>query len=444
MIDLGTHFLIWPHLRLHAQRAVNFWQRAYEAVPGPDGMLGVPPRDYKYDDVKPGSPVMAGTILGGKVKLKYPKSTTSKRGRERAADASAEIDSRGALADWLTSSKNPLFAKVIANRMWARTFGAGLVEPLDDWKKDTVAVHPELLDHLAKLMVDLDFDLRQFERVLVQTTLFQRETPAQDPSPEAAYTFAGPLLRRMTAEQIWDSLLTLVFDDVDERLREPDARARPVYEQFAQIAKLDAKGVAELVKDGRPAMAARVQQERREEARMQREADAEMQKRARPLLRQLAIARRNGDTQRVAQISDELERMGYTQRARRGREGDLVRASDLQQPAPPGHLLRQFGQSDRGTVDGASPAATVPQVLTLLNGFLDQRVLEGRSALRRDLEAAADGERRVRVAFLTTLNREPTPDELQQWRRAIAIDGPDVIKDLVWVLCNSNEFRFVR
>ena len=89
-------------------------------------------------------------------------------------------------------------------------------------------------------------------------------------------------------------------------------------------------------------------------------------------------------------------------------------------------------------------AATVPQVLTMLNGFLDQKVLEGASALKRDLETAPNGERRVRIAFLTVLNREPSPDEVKVWRRAIAIDGEAVIRDLVWVLCNSNEFRFAR
>ncbi len=50
----------------------------------------------------------------------------------------------------------------------------------------------------------------------------------------------------------------------------------------------------------------------------------------------------------------------------------------------------------------------------------------------------------MRVVYLTTLNREPTAAELQEWRRAIAIDGESVTRDLVWVLCNSNEFRFVQ
>jgi hypothetical protein len=345
----------------------------------------------------------------------------------------------------MTSKKNPQFAKVISNRMWARTFGAGVVEPLDDFKKDTEPVHPELMVQLEKLMVDLDFDLRQFERVLVHTKLFQRETPTGDAAADAVFTFQGPMLRRMTAEQTWDSLLTLVFADIDERLRPPDARAQPVYEQFDEFAKADAKDLIAMAQSGAQPMRA-LQQKQQEEMRQQRAADTELQKKAQPLLRQLNQARRNGDQKQVAAIAEQLQQLGIPlgQRAARGREGDLLRASDLQQPAPPNHLLRQFGQSNRDTVDSASAVATVPQVMTLLNGFLDQRVLEGQSALRASLETAANGERRVRVAFLTTLNREPSAMETQEWRRAIAIDGEAVVKDLVWVLCNSNEFRFVR
>jgi hypothetical protein len=42
LIDLGRRVMFWPHVRLHLQQAVDFWRRAYEAAPGPDGVLGVP------------------------------------------------------------------------------------------------------------------------------------------------------------------------------------------------------------------------------------------------------------------------------------------------------------------------------------------------------------------------------------------------------------------
>lgn len=414
------------------------------------------PADYKYDDGKPQSPVLAATIFGNPVKLKYPdpkaadpkaadpKARPRERNNPRQRNPEPEIGSRQALADWLTDKKNPRFTKVIANRIWARVFGRGLVEPLDDWRKDTEAVHPDVHKQLERLLIELDYDLRQFERVLVHTQLFQRQAPAEDPPAGKPYAFPGPLLRRMSAEQLWDSLLTLVFDDLDDRLRATDARAKEVYEQHQQLHDASPEQlVAMLEAGGRPGVMNREQI--REETRRQLAADAELQKRVQPLLRDLAAARRAGDQAKVLAIAEQLRNEGLDlgQRAGRGREGDLLRASDLQQPAPGNHLLHQFGQSHRDTIDAASTAATVPQVLTLLNGFLDQKVLEGASALRRDLELARDGERRVRVAYLTVLSREPSPAEVLQWRRAIAIDGDQAIRDLVWVLCNSNEFRFV-
>lgn len=436
-----------PRVRQQAQQLIR---RMNQGLDGSGNGVEKLPKDYKYDDLKPGAPVVANTIFGADVKLKIPdlkKAAQRPRDRGRAATA-PEVDSRRSLAEWMTSPKNPQFSKVIANRMWARTFGAGVVEPIDDWKKETVPVHPELMAELERLMEALQFDLRQFERVLVHTQLFQREAPAADPAAGQPVTFRGPLLRRMSAEQMWDSLLTLVFADLDERLRPPDERAKPVYDQYDELVKADAKELLAMVEERRGAAAPprMAEQRRQEEMRRQAAGDTELQKRAQPLLAELRQARRDGDQKKVAELAEQLANLGLPlgQRAARGREGDLQRASDLQQPAPPNHLLRQFGQSDRETVDGASAAATVPQVLTLLNGFLDQRVLEGQSALRADLETAANGERRVRVAFLTTLNREPTASEATNWRKAIAVQGEAVVKDLVWVLCNSNEFRFVR
>jgi len=430
------------------QQALQLVRRFNQGIDGSGSGTERLPADYKYDDAKPGTPILANTIFGADVKLRYPeqKKGEPQRRNPRERAQAPEIDSRRSFAEWMTGKKNPFFTKVMANRMWARTFGLGLVEPIDDWKKDTTAVHPELLAQLEKILVDVDYDLRQFERVLVHTKLFQRAVPKNDPVPGEPYAFTGPVMRRMTAEQMWDSLLTLVYDDVDDRLRAPDALARPIYDYYAELTSKSAKELIEMVGDGRGNPMRAQQEKAREAARAQVAADAELQKRARPVLRQLAEARRQGDQAKVAELVAELEKLGLPlgQRARRGAEGDLVRASDLAQPAPPNHLLRQFGQSDRGTVDGASTAATVPQVLTLLNGFLDTRVLDGQSALRRDLETAPNGDRRVRIAFLSTLNRQPTDAEVQEWRKAIAIQGESVVKDLVWVLCNSNEFRFVQ
>ncbi|HLQ38027.1 MAG TPA: DUF1553 domain-containing protein, partial [Planctomycetota bacterium] len=360
------------------------------------------------------------------------------------------VDSRATLASWLCSKDNPRFAAVIANRMWQKVFGRGLVEPIDDWKDDTKASNPELLQYLARLMVDLKFDLRQFQRVLLSTRTFQRAVPDDDCRPDQPYLFPGPVLSRMRAEQLWDSLLTLVFDDLDQRLRPTDARSKEVYDRYDQYAKATPEQLHELLGQAamRTADPQQFQQQQRSKLQQGRLAEqAEKQRQARPLYRELQQAQKNGDLPRIAALTAQLRELGVPlpgERAGRGREGDLLRASDLPQPAPAGHLLRQFGQSDRETVDGGNAAASVPQVLTLLNGFLDQRVLNGGSALRATVAAAADPAHKVAAVYLAVLSRPPAPAEQTEWSALLHGSGDAALRDLVWVLCNSHEFRFVR
>lgn len=434
------------------QRALQLVRRLTQGIQGSGNGVEKLPKDYQYDDGKPLSAIKASTIFGSKVKLNYPKTrgqSQSKRARQRRRSTATQvvgINSREALADWMTDKKNPQFAKVIANRMWARTFGRGLVEPRDDWKKKTVAIHPELLKELESLMVRVKFDLRQFERVLLHTRLFQQQCEEKDPLPGTAPLFSGPVMRRMNAQQIWDSMLTLVYDDLDDRLRDPGSRAASVYSSYESIKGADKDKILDIIKGGSQDMMQAQRKKRRQEVLAQRSRDRNAMKRAQPLLRKMEAARRDGDLMLVNEIGQQLEQMGVKigQRASKGSEVDLLRASDLDQPARLGHILREFGQSNRETIDASAEVATVPQVLTLMNGFLDQRVLNGQSALRRDLQFATDGARRIRIAFLTTLNREPTTAELDEWRRQVAINGGRSLNDLVWVLCNSNEFRFVQ
>jgi hypothetical protein len=124
-------------------------------------------------------------------------------------------DPRERLAAILTMPENPRFAQVIVNRVWKRLLGAGLVEPVHDWE-GRAASHPELLRWLAQELVAHDYQLKHVVRLILNSHAYQREpgrkaanaaapgTNAAAP-PEKRY-FAAPDRRRLTAEQIVDSL----------------------------------------------------------------------------------------------------------------------------------------------------------------------------------------------------------------------------------------------
>ncbi|MHC4958253.1 MAG: DUF1549 domain-containing protein [Planctomycetota bacterium] len=422
------------------------------------------PKDYQYDDAKPMDWVEAHPIFAPAVRLdpKIPneeelrRKFKGRRGSERRIKKimqrarAPEIDSRTAFAAWMVADDNPRFATVIANRLWKRAFGRGLIEPVDDIKDDTKPVAPELMAELSRLVVELDYDMREFQRVLHYTRLWRRKAIVPADTPGHIADLRGPALRRMTAEQAWDSLLTLVSPDLDDRLRDPkSARAEDVYRQFESLSKmndeqlLERVGVLVLRYTDRDAFRKKQGEMRRKQQAAQR---AKKQK-ARPLYREYGRARKKGDIDRMAEIADQLEKLGLpVPGTRAGRAiRDTVRASDLPAPAPAGHLVRELGQSERDLIESSHTDPTVPQILALLNAFIEQRVLTNpRAAVMRDIDSARTAKSQVRAAFMAVLNRPPNAAERATWERDLARGGIRQTQDLVWTLINTHEFLFIQ
>lgn len=112
-------------------------------------------------------------------------------------------DSRDRLAALITAPQNERFAQVIANRVWKRMMGRGIVEPVDDWEKGK-ATHPELLRWLGRQLIENKYDLKKLARLILTSHAYQRET---NPSLlETDGLYSAPAARRLEAEQIVDSL----------------------------------------------------------------------------------------------------------------------------------------------------------------------------------------------------------------------------------------------
>jgi cytochrome c553 len=115
-------------------------------------------------------------------------------------------DARERFAALVTAPQNIRFAQVLVNRVWRRFIGAGFVEPVQDWEGHLPS-HPELLEWLAQDFVAHGYDLKQLTRRILTSELYQREATGSNlaASPELRF-FAAPERRRLTAEQVVDSL----------------------------------------------------------------------------------------------------------------------------------------------------------------------------------------------------------------------------------------------
>ncbi len=124
-------------------------------------------------------------------------------------------DTRERFAALITAPSNARFAKVIVNRVWKRLIGAAIIEPVDDWEGRT-ASHPEMLEWLDDNFVAHDYDIRHLLRTIMSSKVYQRQATGQNLLATAEQRFFNaPDRRRLTAEQIVDSLLAATGNKMD-------------------------------------------------------------------------------------------------------------------------------------------------------------------------------------------------------------------------------------
>ena len=332
------------------------------------------PHDYQYSDGKPKQPVAPRTIFG-------PTAVVGKGESPRAV-----------FAKWLTSPQNPRFAKTIANRLWKKSFGVGLIEPEDDIKDDTVAENPELMDFLTSEMIRLKFDMKEFLRIIYNTKAYQREATHAEVTPGEEYHFPGPILRRMTAEQVWDSFVTLaVFSPEEYQIEPANIEANLLNIDFTKI-------TAQEIFDR----------------------DKEL---------------RSPELKKVRDARDKDHRYKGLL---------LVRASEIPQPPPAGHFLRQFGQSDRESIQSSSEDGSVPQVLQMFNGPITHMLLEEGSLLHKTIVTEKTTESRVDAIFMSILSRRADADERTLSLQDIKKHGTARFGNVIWSLVNTREFLFIQ
>lgn len=115
-------------------------------------------------------------------------------------------DRRVHLASWMTSPENPYFARAITNRVWAKFFGIGLVEPVDDLRVSNPASNEELLTVASQYLIDQDFNLKSLMRQIMRSETYQRTSQVLPENETDHRYFSHYYPRRLMAEVLLDGI----------------------------------------------------------------------------------------------------------------------------------------------------------------------------------------------------------------------------------------------
>ena len=466
------------------------------------------PHDYQYDDAKPKA-VVAPVIPA----------SFSKDGKI-VKDSEKPVNS---YAQWMTSKDNPRFTTVIANRLWKKAMGMGLIEPVDEITDSTVPSNPQLMTFLEQTMKDLNYDMKAYLSLIFNSAAYQRAAYTKDVELGEVYHFPGPLLRRMSSEQIWDSMVALYKPNPDapsiNAQIERDSTVRRIEWLDRSLNALTpaelTKATAEVaLKQKELAAAVRKAQEDLTEATKSKDEDAiraakkiiTNQRRAideaaeqvvyTTGFRKFAELAREGkldeqvkDPEFAREISTAIQgkegadlsidealaifnkglraRLEAQQKARLKRDAELmkaegkeqltslkawenfrdtymIRAADLRSPAPNGHFLREFGQSDRELVENANEDATVGQALMVLNGKTFTNLMNPYTMISRSLRKAETPDEVTDRIYLSLFSRQPTAAERDLLKPVIGKNSVAGKGDALWVALNTRQFYFIQ
>jgi hypothetical protein len=140
----------------------------------------------------------------GETVLPHTLGTENPKLKTQNSRLKTEQDPRLALAAWFTSPENPWFARNLANRTWAHFLGRGLVEPVDDVRDTNPPSNPELLDALAKQLVDSKFDFKKLIRTITTSRVYQLSAKPNATNEKDELNYSRALFRRIDAEVLLD------------------------------------------------------------------------------------------------------------------------------------------------------------------------------------------------------------------------------------------------
>ncbi|MEZ6052731.1 MAG: DUF1553 domain-containing protein [Planctomycetaceae bacterium] len=159
-----------------------------------------------------------------------------------AREIPSDGDPREALAEWMTSKDNPLFARTMANRVWADIMGRGLVEPVDDLRATNPPSNITLLTALGDDFRDSGFNIKHLIRTITTSYVYGLSSLPTERNVVDTRNFSRHYRVRLRAEVLADSWNQIVGIPPDYQAMPPGASAKEIWTHRVDSQFLDTFG----------------------------------------------------------------------------------------------------------------------------------------------------------------------------------------------------------
>ena len=406
------------------------------------------------------------------------KVSTEAKSDIRGIDINAELYKRSQLrrelAEKITSPRNRYFSRLIVNRLWKDLVGTGFVEPVDDFRDNNPASHPETMDYLAEEFVANGFSIRWLVKEIVSSPAYQRSHAARDADAAERETleqaFLVTKIRRMKAEAMYDSIVTAghLFEVkhmagenprvIKQRIRVPvettdeEAGEASATDQPDVLASNDEGMMDETMMSEQNMVASTADYGLEKAIEIDFDAVLAADENSPMIDSMQKMSREDIEAMRMAESPRPKPGVKYVTKLVERTVDDNPKFSSayrMATPAPAGHFLRLFGQPARVDLgDERIENASMRQALLMLNGQLTHQA--ARVGPLEPVYPMLTGSdlnlgKAVEYTYVEILTRKPSADEVAEAIEIIesGVDTMTGFADFRWILLNSNEFRFL-
>jgi len=242
----------WTQDHFYGMKA--FFARTYDAggTVAERGFGQVKYKAHKGSEKVAGMMFLTGSKLSDataremtKDEQKAEKELIDRAKKEKKAPPRPAFSARAKLVEVSLADGNAdFFARSIANRMWHRFFGSGLVNPLDQMHSENPPSHPELLAWLADDTAEHGYDLKRLVRGIVMSKTYGRGSRYPTEATPDRKLFAVAQLKPFTPLQLATSLKIAAADpaqfegkkaaDVEKQIEQLEAAGRGFAALIAQ------------------------------------------------------------------------------------------------------------------------------------------------------------------------------------------------------------------